>query len=167
MMADDMSRLIVAAALVIVAGVVAGALRRRKPEPPTQARWAVPSQLDRDDFEHPDFPWLVVVFSSTTCASCDQALVKAAVLASPQVAVQDVSYQNRPDLHERYAIEAAPTIVVADHEGVVRASFVSTPTATDLWAAVAEVRFPGSTPAECSAELGQPHPAGGQGPGNS
>jgi hypothetical protein len=62
------------------------------------------------------------------------------------VAVQDVSFQARPDLHDRYAIEAAPTIVIADAEGVVRGSFVSTPTATDLWAAVAEIRTPGSTP---------------------
>ncbi|HEX3541973.1 MAG TPA: hypothetical protein VHT75_16185 [Acidimicrobiales bacterium] len=143
-----MSTLIVAAALVVVAGIVAGAIRRGKPEPPTQAQWAVPTQLDRADFEQPQVPWLVVVFSSTTCASCAQAVAKAMVLASPEVAVQDVAYQARPDLHDRYHIEAAPTIVVADPEGVVRASFVSTPTATDLWAAVAEARYPGSTP-EC------------------
>jgi hypothetical protein len=148
MMAGDMSRLIVAAALVVVAGIVARALRRRRPAPPTQAAWAVPAQLDRADFERPEAPWLVVVFSSTTCAGCQQALAKARVLASSEVAVQDVAYQSRQDLHDRYHIEAAPTIVVADGEGVVRASFVSTPTATDLWAAVAEVRYPGSTP-EC------------------
>ncbi|MDQ6615144.1 MAG: thioredoxin family protein [Actinomycetota bacterium] len=158
-----MSRLIVAAALVLVAGIVAGALRRRKPEPPTQTRWAVPAQLDRADFEHPDAGWLVVVFSSTTCAGCDEAVAKASVLASPEVAVQEASYQGRPDLHKRYAIEAAPTIVVADADGVVRASFVSTPTATDLWAAVAEVRFPGTTPAECPAQL-DGHPPDGHPP---
>jgi hypothetical protein len=91
----------------------------------------------------------VVVFSSTACASCQLAIAKAAVLASPEVAVQDVSYQSHPDLHRRYAIEAAPTIVVADAEGVVRTSFTTTPTATDLWAAVAEARFPGTIPAGC------------------
>jgi hypothetical protein len=144
-----MSRLIVAFALLIVAGIVAEALRRRKPEPPSQARWATPAQLDRADFDQPDVPWLVVVFSSTACASCELAMAKASVLASPEVAVQDVSFQARPDLHKRYAIEAAPTIVVADPDGVVRTSFVTTPTATDLWAAVAEARFPGSIPAEC------------------
>jgi hypothetical protein len=140
-----MSTLIVAAALVVAAALAAAVLRRRKPEPPTQAHWAVPSQLDRADFEHPEVPWLVVVFSSTACVSCQQAIAKASVLASPQVAVQDVSYQAHPDLHRRYSIEAAPTIVVADLEGVVHASFTTTPTATDLWAAVAEARQPGST----------------------
>jgi hypothetical protein len=147
MMAGDMSTLIVAVALVVVAGIVAGALRRRRPDPPTQTRWAVPTQLDRADFGAPDTPWLVVVFSSTVCLSCQAALAKAQVLASREVAVLDVSFQEHPDLHQRYRIEAAPTIVVADADGVVRASFVSTPTATDLWAAVAEARYPGSTPA--------------------
>jgi thioredoxin-related protein len=148
-----MSRFIVALALVVVSGIIAGALRRRRPEPPTQSAWAVPAQLDRADFDQPETPWLVVVFSSTTCESCQQAMAKASVLASPEVAVQDVAFQTHPDLHERYAIEAAPTIVIADPEGVVRASFVSTPTATDLWAAVAEARYPGSTP-ECDHHLG-------------
>ena len=63
--------------------------------------------------------------------------------------------QARKDLHQRYAIEAAPTILIADHEGVVHASFVGTPSATDLWAAVAEARDPGSTP-ECDRGRGVP-----------
>lgn len=161
-----MSTLIVAAALVAAAALAAAALARRKPQPPTQAQWAVPGQLDRADFDGADIPWLVVVFSSTTCAACDQAIAKATVLGSPQVAVQDVSYQARPDLHKRYAIEAAPTIVVADPDGVVRASFTTTPSATDLWAAVAEARFPGSTPQchqhneVCDTDVGFDAPAG-------
>jgi hypothetical protein len=36
--------------------------------------------------------------------------------------------------------------LIADAEGVVKATFVSVPSATDLWAAVAEVRRPGSSP---------------------
>ncbi len=127
-------------------------LRRKKPQPPTQARWATPAQLDRADFDRPDAPWLVVVFSSSSCLSCAGALTKAAVLASAEVAVAEVAFPARKDLHDRYGIEAAPTILVADHEGVVHASFVGTPSATDLWAAVAEAREPGSTP-EC--ERGQ------------
>ena len=37
-------------------------------------------------------------------------------------------------------------ILIADHEGVVRRAFVGATTATDLWAAVAELRAPGTTP---------------------
>jgi protein-disulfide isomerase len=136
-----LERLLLAAALVVVAVIVARVLQRRRPEPPTQSRaYQVPQQLDRADFDHVEVPWLVVVFTSTTCDSCAAALEKAHVLASAEVAVQEVSYQARKDLHQRYAVEAAPTIVVVDPEGVVGASFVGVPSATDLWAAVAEAR---------------------------
>lgn len=135
--------------------VVAFLVERRRPAPPTQPRWAVPAQLDRGDFDGAAQPWLVVVFTSTACESCARATAKASVLASPQVAYQDVSYQQRGDLHERYGIDAVPTIVLADGDGVVRASFVGVPTATDLWAALAEVRQPGSSP---EPGLGRPQP---------
>lgn len=148
-----MDRLVLALALAAVAVVVALLLRRRAPEPPTQGGYQVPTQLDRRDFDRPDAPWLVVVFTSETCQSCEKAIQKAAVLASDDVVVQDVSWQRRKDLHERYRIEAAPTIVVADEDGVVKAAFAGTPSATDLWAAVAEVREPGSSP---EPHLGNP-----------
>ncbi len=147
----------IAALLVAVAVAVAFVVERRRPAAPTQPRWAVPAQLDRADFDGADRPWLVALFSSTACESCARASAKASVLASSQVAYQDVSYQERADLHARYGIEAVPTIVVADGEGVVRASFVGVPTATDLWAALAEVRVPGSSP---EPGLGRPAGAG-------
>jgi hypothetical protein len=134
------SRIVIGLALIPVAVVVALVLQRRRPQPPTQNRWAVPSQLDRNDFDRPDAPWLVAVFTSATCASCEEALAKAAVLAGRDVACQDVCYQTRPDLHQRYAIETVPMIVVADAEGVVKASFLGTPPAADLWASVADAR---------------------------
>lgn len=151
-----MERLLLAAVLVALALVVAQVLQRRRPEPPTQARWQVPTQLDRADFDGADRPWLVVVFTSATCASCEKAVEKASVLASPEVAFQDVPYQDRKDLHERYAVEVVPTILAVDPDGVVQASFVGTPSATDLWAAVAEARAPGSTP---EPDLGRPEAA--------
>ena len=142
-----MERFVIAALLVAIGVVVAVVLERRRPAPPTQSRWAVPTQLDRDDFaDRGSVPWLVAVFTSSTCESCGRATAKAAVLASPVVAYEEVPYQSRKDLHERYHVEAVPCIVVADPEGVVRASFIGVPTATDLWAAVAEAREPGSSP---------------------
>ncbi len=135
-----MERLLVAAAVVIVVAVVAVILERRRPEPPTQGQWAVPTQLDRSDFGRPDAPWLVAVFSSATCDSCADAVAKSRALASDAVVVEEVEVKARGDIHRRYSIGAVPTIVVADAEGVVRASFVGPPSATDLWAAVAEAR---------------------------
>ncbi len=135
-----MSTLLVAAGLTAAAVIVAFVLRRRRPAPPTQPRWTIPTQLDRTDFRRPGAPWLVVVFTSTACASCEGAVAKARVLESADVAVQDVSFQAEQALHRRYGIDAAPTILVADGEGVVRASFVGPPTASDLWDAVAATR---------------------------
>ncbi len=149
-------RFLLAGTVVVVVAVVALVLERRRPEPPTQAVWAVPAQLDRADFGRPETPWLVAVFSSASCDSCAKALAKARVLASDQVVVEDVEIGTQPDLHRRYHVDAVPTIVVADYEGVVRASFVGPPTATDLWAAVAEARQPGSSP---EPGLGRPEQA--------
>jgi hypothetical protein len=135
-----MERLLIVAAVVAFAAGVAVVLRRRRPEPPTQGRWPVPTQLDRADFDRPDAPWLVVVFSSTTCLSCADAVEKAEVLAGAEVAVQEVDVGARPDVHRRYGIDAVPVTTVADRDGVVRASFVGAPSATDLWAAMARLR---------------------------
>ena len=138
--------MVIAVVLVAVALGVAALLQRRRPEPPTQARWAVPAQVDRADFAGPDVAWLVAVFTSATCDSCDRMMEKAVVLASASVQVEEVSYQTRRELHERYSIDVVPLAVVADEAGVVRASFVGVPSATDLWAAVAEARHPGASP---------------------
>jgi hypothetical protein len=138
-------RLVIAVVVVAVAALVAVVLERRRPEPPTQGRWSAPTQLDRSDFDRPDAPWLVVVFSSATCSTCAQALAKAQALASDEVAVQEAEVKARPDLHRRYSIDAVPITVVADAEGVVRRSFVGPATATDLWAGVAEVRGDGQS----------------------
>lgn len=155
-----MGRLLIAAALAAAAVLVAKVLERRRPAPPTQsgvsAGWAPPEQLDRADFDGADRPWLVVVFTSATCESCTDATAKARVLASGEVAFQDVSWQARKDLHERYGVEVVPCTVLVDAAGVVQASFVGAPSATDLWAAMAEVRSPGSSP---ELDLGRDTPA--------
>lgn len=116
----------------------------------------MPSQLDRADFAYPNAAWLVVVFTSETCLSCAEMRRKAEVLTSPDVAYQDVSWQADRRLHERYQVETVPMLVLADRHGVVRASFVGTPSATDLWAAVAEARNPGSSPEPDLGHEGRP-----------
>lgn len=142
-----MDRLIVALVIVAVVAVVALVVRwRRVPDAPTQRRFSAPEQLDRNDFARPDAPWLVAVFSSATCDACAQVAAKAHVLECDDVAVVEVEYTANRSLHERYSIDAVPTVVVADAQGVAAATFLGPMTATDLWAAVAEAREPGSTP---------------------
>jgi len=142
-----MERLVVALLIVAIVGVVAFVVRRRRvPDAPTQRRYAVPEQLDRSRFPRPEAPWLVAVFTSATCDVCRSVLDKAAVLEGDEVAVVDIEYTTQRSLHEQYSIDAVPTLVIADASGVVVASFLGPMTATDLWAAVAEAREPGSTP---------------------
>lgn len=139
-----MEQLLLAVALVVVVAAVALVLRRRtRPDAPTQPRAAAPQQLDRADFDRADAEWLVAVFSSATCSTCADVVRKAAVLETADVAVQDVEYTARRDLHRRYSIDAVPIVVIADRAGVVQRSFVGPVTATDLWAAVAACREPG------------------------
>lgn len=139
-----LSRLLIAAAVVLAAMIIAAVLRRRAPDAPTQPRFSAPVQLDRQDFPRPEAPWLVAVFSSATCQTCADVVRKAVVLASEEVEVVDVEFSASRDLHRRYGIEAVPILVIADADGVVRRSFIGAVSATDLWAAVAACRDPGS-----------------------
>ena len=137
-------KLIVVVAVVAVAALLAKFLQRRKPQAPTQPKMEVPAQVDRNDFPQPEVQWLVAVFSSASCATCIDVVAKSQALATSQVAVANVEYPERKDLHDRYGIDAVPTIVVVDTDGVVRGSFIGPVSATDLWAGVAEIRQPGS-----------------------
>lgn len=143
-------QVVIVLGLVAVAAAVAAVLRRRDADAPEQgASWVVPTQLDRNDFERPDAPWLVTVFSSATCLACQGTWSKAQLLESDVVAVQEVDAVGRKDLHDRYKVDAVPMVVVADASGAVCRSFVGEPTATDLWAALAELREPGTVPPSC------------------
>lgn len=137
---------VLAAAAVAVAWVIQ---RRQRPAAPVRTGYSVPTQVDRADFARPEVPWLVVVFTSATCDVCAGVWDKARPLESDEVAVEEVEYGTRRDLHDRYRVEAVPSVLVVDAEGVVARSFLGPVTATDLWAAVAEAREPGSTPDSC------------------
>lgn len=127
--------------------------RRRTPDAPTQRRYNVPEQLDRSDFVRPEAPWLVAVFTSDVCDQCADVAAKAAVLESDEVAVANLEFTAERDLHARYSIDAVPTLVIVDADGVTRRSFLGPMTATDLWAAVAELRDPDAAPDACDDHL--------------
>jgi hypothetical protein len=134
-------RVVIAAVLFAVLAALAWWLeRRRRDDAPTQAPSAAPSQLDRADFPRPDASWLVVLFTSSNCDSCAGLFDKAAALESNEVAVTEVEYFAQPKVHERYGVDAAPLTLVADADGVVRASFLGAFSSPELWNAVAELR---------------------------
>jgi len=149
-MLDGVERALIALVLAGAAlGVAAVIQRRQRPDAPAGRSYALPAQLDRSDFARPDAPWLVAVFTSATCDACAGVWERARPLESTEVAVTEVEYGAATSVHARYGIEAVPATLVADADGVVVASFVGPVTATDLWAAVAEAREPGSTPDAC------------------
>ena len=135
-------QVLIAGVVAVVAAVVALVIQRRtRVDAPTQPEsFEVPAMLDRADFDRPTAPWLVAVFSSSTCLSCQDAWEKAQLLESDDVAVQEIEVSEHKDLHARYSIDAVPMTVVVDDEGVTRASFIGVPSAADLWAALAELR---------------------------
>lgn len=140
---------IIASIILLFAAALGVLVRRRKPDAPSQTTHTVPQQLSRDDFYHAEKPWLLAVFTSSTCDACQDVATKAKVLASQDVAVQIIDFQEMPDLHARYSIDAVPTTVIADHLGVVQYGVLGPITATDLWAAMARCRDPKSSTELC------------------
>jgi thioredoxin-related protein len=146
------SNLVIAVSIVVVVGLVALAARRRQmSDVPTQKVFSVPSQIDRADFDssetikgHPE--WLIVVFTSSSCHVCADVWDKVQVMATNQVGVFKADFESDRALHERYGIDAVPTLIICDGAGVVQGHFLGPVSATDLWAAVATVRDPSTQP---------------------
>ena len=138
------TRLLIGLAVLVVAvGIAIVSERRRRANVrPLRDPTPIPRQITRTDFVRPDAPWLVALFSSTTCDGCAAMHGRVDALESPIVATADVSFQTDRELHERYEISGVPMVVIADVEGVVHRAFLGAVSATDLWAAVAGARDP-------------------------
>jgi len=133
-------RFVVVGAVVVVALLANLWQRKRQVDAPTQGTSEVPSQVDRADFVRPESPWLVLAFTSATCQTCSDIERKVRVLETNCVAIQILEYTAERELHARYKIDAVPTVLMADSNGVVQANFLGPVSATDLWAALARVR---------------------------
>ena len=145
-----MERILIVLAIVAAAAAVAALIQRSRPATPIRTGWTTPEQLNRADFSRPDSEWLVAVFTSATCDACADVLTKAQVLQSDAVEVAEIEYNRDRAIHDRYAIEAVPAVLLADASGVVRGTQLGPVSVTHLWAMVAEAREPGSTPDGCS-----------------
>ncbi len=119
-----MTTLLAAVALAAVALAAAWFIQRRTPDAPTNgSAYRVPNQIDRADFLRPDIDQIVVVFSSATCHVCAEIVELAMTFASRLIVVHNVEFTIDKALHERYAIDAVPTVLVADQLGVVTSAF--------------------------------------------
>ncbi len=128
-----MTNVLIAVALGAAALVVAWLINRRKPKATAMiSAHHVPDRIDRGEFIRPEAPVLIAVFTSATCASCAAMVATARELASDAVAVDEAELGARADAHRRYEIDAVPILVVADRDGMVRASFAGAVTANEL-----------------------------------
>lgn len=134
-----MERLLLVVGGVVVAAAVAWVTSRRV-DPPGDNTHSVPRRLDRREFLRPEADWLVAVFTSAGCSTCAGVWERARALDSDAVAVQELELDAARELHERYGIDAVPTLVIADRAGEVRRAFLGPTSSADLWSAVAEVR---------------------------
>ena len=135
-----MIRFVIVGVVVVIALLANLWQRKRQVDAPTQGSSEVPSQIDRADFARPDAPWIVLAFTSATCQTCSDIERKVRVLETNSVAIQILEYTAQRELHERYKIDAVPTVLMADANGVVQANFLGPVSATDLWAALARAR---------------------------
>ena len=146
-----MDRLLLLVLVAATAGTLAHLVQRRRPNAPVRTGWSVPQQLARRDFDRPDAPWLVAVFTSAACDTCGSVVEVARPLESQAVAFQEVEAGERRDLHDRYAVDAVPMVLLVDGVGVVRDHHLGPVSAAHLWGSLAELRQPGSTPDDCTA----------------
>lgn len=135
-----MIRFVIVGVVVVIALLANLWQRKRQVDAPTQGATEVPSQIDRSDFARPDAPWIVLAFTSATCQTCSDIERKVRVLETNSVAIQILEYTAERELHERYKVDAVPTVLMADAKGVVQANFLGPVSATDLWAALARAR---------------------------
>ena len=131
-----MLRIVIVVAVVAVAFVVAVIAQRRAPNAHARTGQVSPDQLDRNDFARPSAPLLLAVFTSATCDVCADAWQTATAFESDDVTVQRIDFPNDRALHDRYAIDAVPMVLVVDGDGVVRNSFIGPLSSADLAAAV-------------------------------
>lgn len=128
--------------ILVLIGVVFIITSKRRNMQTFETSYESPTKIERNDFPKNQSEILVLVFTSKSCGSCEDVVAKAQVLNSDAVNVEFVEYgtDNGKKLHEKYQIEAVPTICVCDENGVVTFSNIGPITATDLWAGVARSR---------------------------
>ena len=135
-----MDRFYLLVLVAFFAGFLAYIIQRRASDAPVRTGWSIPDQVNRKDFLSPEIPWLVAVFTSSSCDTCSEVVSKTVPLASSQVVVHEVEAKKDKDLHDRYKIEAVPLVALIDTKGVVRSHFLGPVSSSDLWSSLAELR---------------------------
>lgn len=136
-----MTQILIVVGVAGLALVVGWFMQSQSPDAPTTpVTHTIPAQLDRADFDRPDAPWLVAVFTSATCETCAKVWTSTQLVESDHVAIHNCEVKDEAELHEKYNITAVPAVAIVDDEGVTRGQFLGPPSSAELWATLAEVR---------------------------
>ena len=134
-----MERLLIAAALVVLAIMVAAlAQRRRNASATAVPRSELPAAVDLAAVGLPGRP-AVVVFTEETCRTCAAALAAVKGPAGAGLPVAEVPFGAERELHRHHRIDTVPTTVVTDAEGQVIDGWVGGVDLSELAAALAQV----------------------------
>ena len=106
---------------------VAYIANNRRTDSPSVPKSSLPIQVDRNDFEMPVMKWLLVFFSSESCSSCIQVRETLSDIPLNSIHIQEVSFPQEKNLHNRYAINSVPIVLIANLEGVVTWSYAGVP----------------------------------------
>lgn len=134
-----MGRLVLVVVIAAAAVVVAAVIRRRRPDAPATGSGQVPLQIDRSDLPPGLETWVLLAFTSPTCASCAHVWRQAQALRRPGLSVVDADTESHRALHQRYRIDAVPLVVLIDADGVTQRWFLGPVADGDLAAAVDEL----------------------------
>jgi thioredoxin-related protein len=87
----------------------------------------MPYQLDRGDFDDPNGEWIFALFTSNTCDACELVISQVSKISLPNLVIQIIDFADNKALHQKYEIHSVPSLILADHQGVVQWSFAGVP----------------------------------------
>jgi thioredoxin-related protein len=106
---------------------VSSLANRRTPDSPSVPRAIMPYQLDRGDFDDPNGEWIFALFTSNTCDACELVISQVSKISLPNLVIQIIDFADNKALHQKYEIHSVPSLILADHQGVVQWSFAGVP----------------------------------------
>ena len=121
-----MTAILIVSGVLVATATIAFVVKGQRPDAPTGANFAIPQQIDRNDFTS-DEPWLFILFSSGTCAACADAREVIQVDTLDPIGLEEVHFEQARSLHTRYAIDSVPTVLLTDADGVVCWSSIGAP----------------------------------------
>lgn len=134
-----MSRLLIAVAIAAGVSLVAIlANRNASSQLISVRRNALPTRVPATEVGLDAGP-AIIVFTESTCDSCQEVIRLIRGPAGAGIAVADVEFGAEPALHRRFGIDTVPTTLVVDREGSVVSGWTGRVDVGEFAAALAEI----------------------------